>query len=181
MCLIVRLKNNGINYLKILSIVSILSLILGLIIILFYYTFSSTLKKQYYNFKNNFSEGNEYLAVVNDNGLWLKEDVDLESNIIHAEGFNKNKIENITITKIINNSYDIKTIIAKEADIKKKIWKLYDVKLISENGLNQRIDHLNYQSNFSGEIISNLFSNLNSLNIYELHNLKKNYSKMNLN
>ena len=28
-----------------------------------------------------------------------------------------------------------------------------------------------YNSSFNGEIISNLFSNLNSLNIYELHKL----------
>ena len=35
-----------------------------------------------------------------------------------------------------------------------------------------------YNSTFDGEIISNLFSNLNALNIYELHELSKNYSKI---
>ena len=35
-----------------------------------------------------------------------------------------------------------------------------------------------YNSSFNGEIISNLFSNLNSLNIYELHKLSKNYNKI---
>ena len=29
-----------------------------------------------------------------------------------------------------------------------------------------------YNSSFNGEIISNLFSNLNALNIYELHTLR---------
>ena len=32
-----------------------------------------------------------------------------------------------------------------------------------------------YNSSFNGEIISNLFSNLNALNIYELHKLSSNY------
>ena len=35
-----------------------------------------------------------------------------------------------------------------------------------------------YNSSFNGEIISNLFSNLNSLNIYELHNLSNSYLKI---
>ena len=35
-----------------------------------------------------------------------------------------------------------------------------------------------YNSSFNGEIISNLFSNLNSLNIYELHKLSSSYLKI---
>ena len=35
-----------------------------------------------------------------------------------------------------------------------------------------------YNSTFDGEIISNLFSNLNSLNIYELHKLSSTYLKI---
>ena len=35
-----------------------------------------------------------------------------------------------------------------------------------------------YNSSFNGEIISNLFSNLNSLNIYELHKLSNSYLKI---
>ena len=35
-----------------------------------------------------------------------------------------------------------------------------------------------YNSAFNGEIISNLFSNLNALNIYELHKLSESYSKI---
>ena len=35
-----------------------------------------------------------------------------------------------------------------------------------------------YQSSFNGEIISNLFSNLNSLNLFQLIKLSDNYSKI---
>ena len=38
------LKNNGINYFKILSILSIFSISIGIIILIFYYTFSASLK-----------------------------------------------------------------------------------------------------------------------------------------
>ena len=40
------------------------------------------------------------------------------------------------------------------------------------------LDSYFHISTFNGEIISNLFSNLNSLNIYELHNLSNIYLKI---
>ena len=41
-----------------------------------------------------------------------------------------------------------------------------------------KYENINYKSSFDGEIISNLFSNLNSLNIYQLNLLLSNYSKI---
>ena len=79
------LKSNGINYAKILSIVSALSIILGVAILIIYYTFSSNLKSHYFNFKNSFTDANEYLAVVNESGLWIKEEINNKINIIHAK------------------------------------------------------------------------------------------------
>ena len=86
------LKNNGVDNLKILSLLSLLSFSLGIIILLFYYTFSASLKSHYYNLKNNFTEKNEYLAVVNDSGLWIKEEINEKINIIHAKKFKENLI-----------------------------------------------------------------------------------------
>ena len=45
------LKSNGISYFKILSIISALSLLIGLIIVFFYYSFSSKLKSNYLDVK----------------------------------------------------------------------------------------------------------------------------------
>ena len=50
--------------------------------------------------------------------------------------------------------------------------------LIDNNGNKNFYKSLVYNSSFNGEIISNLFSNLNSLNIYQLHSLSKSYSKI---
>ena len=50
--------------------------------------------------------------------------------------------------------------------------------MIDVNGIKNYYKSLVYNSSFNGEIISNLFSNLNSLNIYELHSLSKSYSKI---
>ena len=172
------LKNNGIGYFKILSILSLFSISIGIIILIFYYTFSSSLKSHYYNLKNNFSDQNEYLAVVNESGLWIKEEINETINIINAKKFKGNLIENVAITQTNSQFKMPNTIIAEKADISKKKWELINVKIINHKGENNKNSSMKYQSSFNGEIIANLFSNLNSLNIYELYELSENYSKI---
>ena len=53
-----------------------------------------------------------------------------------------------------------------------------NVSILNDNGLNYSYKSYVYNSTFTGEIISNLFSNLNSLNIYELHKLSNSYLKI---
>ena len=172
------LKNNGIDYFKILSILSLFSICIGIIILIFYYTFSSSLKSHYYNLKNTFSDQNEYLAVVNESGLWIKEEINETINIIHAKKFKGNLIENVTITQTNSKFKMPNTIIAEKANIKEKKWKLVNVKVINYKGEHKKKSSFEYASTFDGEIIANLFSNLNSLNIYELYELTENYSKI---
>ena len=171
-------KNHGIDNLKVLSLLSICTIVCGVFVLLVFYTFSSNLKNHYLNLKNKFSSENEYLAVVNENGLWIKEEIDGSSNIIHAKKFNKNNIEDITITQTTLLTDDINIITAKNADISSKIWSLKNVKIVDKLSGNNKYEKFNYISSFDGEIISNLFSNLNSLNIYQLNLLLSNYSKI---
>jgi len=172
------LKNNGINYFNILSVLSILSISIGIIILVFYYTFSSNLKSHYYNLKNNFSEENEYLATVNESGLWIKEEMGETVNIIHAKKFKENLIEDVTITQTNSNFKMANTIIAEKADISKKLWKLNNIKIINHKGQREKFSNFDYKSSFNGEIIANLFSNLHSLNLYQLYELSENYTKI---
>ena len=171
-------KNHGIDNLKILSLLSFSTLLCGAFILLIFYTFSSNLKNHYLNLKNKFSSENEYLAVVNENGLWIKEEIDGSSNIIHAKKFNKNSVEDVTITQSIEASGNISIISAKNADISSKTWILNEVKIVDKSSGSKKFDNIKYISSFDGEIISNLFSNLNSLNIYQLNLLLSNYSKI---
>jgi len=171
-------KNHGIGNLKILSLLSFVTLLCGTFILLIFYTFSSNLKNHYLNLKNKFSSENEYLAVVNENGLWIKEEINGSSNIIHARKFNNNIVENITITQSVEASDNINIITAKNADISSKIWSLNEVKIVDKFSGSNKLENLKYTSSFDGEIISNLFSNLNSLNIYQLNLLLSNYLKI---
>ena len=53
-----------------------------------------------------------------------------------------------------------------------------EVKIVDKFSGSSKFKNIKYISAFDGEIISNLFSNLNSLNIYQLNLLLSNYSKI---
>ena len=66
----------------------------------------------------------------------------------------------------------------QKLQIYKKKWILNEVKILNNEGNKYLKDTSTYQSTFNGEIISRLFSNLNSLNLYQLHELSENYNKI---
>ena len=172
------LNSNGISNFKIICTLLILITSMGLFLLLFYYSFSSNLKSKYLDTKNRFSNTNEYLAIVKDDGLWIKEEIEDSIYIIHAQKFDNNELKSITISEMDNYFDNKNTITAQKANITSKNWNMDNVSLVDKNG--NKINYKSYvhNSSFNGEIISNLFSNLNSLNIYELHKLSKNYVKI---
>ena len=172
------LNINGISNLKLISLLSFLVLILGLFLLVFFYSFSSNLKSEYLDIKNRFSNTNEYLAVVNDDGLWIKEELNENMYIIHAEKFDQNELKSVTITEADKYYSNKNTITAELANIISKNWQLKNVSILNDSGIKKNLKSLVYNSTFNGEIISNLFSNLNALSIYELHNLSKSYLKI---
>ncbi len=172
------LNINGISNFKLITLISLLVAIIGLFLLVFFYSFSSNLKSNYLDIKNKFSNTNEYLAVVNDDGLWIKEEIDENLYIIHAEKFDQNALKSVTITEADKYYSNKKTISAEIANIISKNWQLKNVSILNDSGIKKNLKSFVYNSSFNGEIISNLFSNLNALSIYELHNLSKSYLKI---
>ena len=60
------LKNNGLSNLKIIKSLFFSSILMGILMVILYYNLASKLKFYYTDIKNNFSNDNKYLAVVND-------------------------------------------------------------------------------------------------------------------
>ena len=121
------LNTNGISNYNIIGLLTIITIIIGLILVLLFYSFSSNLKSKYLDIKNRFSNTNEYLAVVNDDGLWIKEEIDETLYIIHAEKFEKDKLRSITITETDRYFNNKNTLTAETANIISKNWQLKDV------------------------------------------------------
>ncbi len=170
------LRNHGINNFKITLLISMVSLIIGIILIVVYYSFSANLKSLYLSMKYKYSNDGDHLAVVNEAGLWIKEkNIDDNIFIINATNYKKNRLGNVYITELDKYYKPKKTIIASAANISDKNWILKDVKIYSSNKKTQLFLNYTYLSSFDGNIISNLYSNLSSLNILQLIKLQKNY------
>ncbi len=171
-------KYSGLNNLKIIKIISIFSFILGLIIVGFFYNISSKAQNLYLEIKNEFSLDKKYLAVITENGIWIKDEINNSINIINAKKLENRLLKDIVITQY-DSQFNYENIIeSKEADISKKKWILKDVSISKENK-NKNFDIYNFNSNFDYEKINSLFSNLSSLNFIELIKLRNDYIDLN--
>ncbi len=174
------LRSNGIDNIKITFLISVVSILTGLIIIIAYYSFSANLKNLYLNMKYKYSDAGDHLAVVNQDGLWIKEKSDdgKKIYIINAKKYKISNLENLEIIELDENYKLINTIISKKANINEKNWILRDVKIYSDKKMTESFKKFQYKSSFNSDIISNLYSNLNSLNILQLIELKDNYKSI---
>tara|TARA_A100000164_G_scaffold194232_1_gene172299 strand:+ start:2747 stop:3826 length:1080 start_codon:yes stop_codon:yes gene_type:complete len=175
---LVLLKNKGLSNFKIIKSLFFLSFLMGIFIILIYYNLSSKLKFLYTDIKNNYTNDNKYLAVVNDSGLWLKDEIDESIIIIKSKNIKNNYLFNILITEFDFNFNLKRTIQAKSADIKNKTWVLIDPLITKNNITTQNLKELKFKTNFNNEKIRNLFSNFSTLHLFELFDLKKDYESL---
>ena len=171
-------KYTGLNNIKIIKILGIYSFILGIVLVIFFYNGSSILKNSYLLIKNNYSDDNKYLAVITENGLWIKDEINDNINIINARQVNNEFLLNVSITKF-NKDFDLVEVLQSErVDITSKKWKIFNpitLKGNSQSTLNELILH----SNFDLQKINSLFSNLSSLSIIDLITLRKSYMSLN--
>ena len=175
---IIIYKNFGLSNLNIIKIISLFTFIFGIFFIVCFYTFSAELKHSYLIFKYKFTDDNKYLAVINENGLWIKDETKKHINIINAEQFKNNLIENITIAQLDNNFDLVRTLTAKSANIDNNNWKLFNVKIHNSKKPKENYEKYEFFSNFDRSRINSLFSNLSSQNLYELSILMKDYKKL---
>ena len=170
-------KNFGLSNLKILKILTLCSLIFGIFIIIIFYNFSSKAKKLYLNLKNEYTLDNKYLAVITENGIWIKDEINNSTLIVNAEAIDGNFLKDVSIVEL-NQNYDlIRNIEAREIDITKMLWKAEGVKIHKENITIDK-GEFTIETHFDLEKINNLFSNLSSLTMWELVKLKKDYKSL---
>ena len=174
------LKITGIDNFSLIRLIIYISIILGAFITIFFYTFSSNLKYNYLSIKNKFTNDNKYLAAINDNGLWIKDEIGDDKYVINADEFTNNILKNVTINQLDEEFNLISIIISEEANIENKEWKLKDVKIFFSDGKKEKLEKLNVNTNFNRKKLNSIFSNLTSLNIVQLINLTDDYKKLGL-
>ena len=171
-------KYSGLKNVKILQILSLVSFFAGILTITVFYSLSSNLQHYYLQIKNQFSNDKLYLAVINKNGLWVKDVINDETSIINSSKINSNFLTNTFITTF-NKDFDlIRSLKSDKIDIKNKEWLIYDA-TIFKNNISLKVDLIKFESNFDQKRMESLFSNLSSLSLLKLIDLRKNYKSLN--
>ena len=168
-------KNHGLTNFKLIKLIALISFLSGIFIITLFYNFSASLQFKYLDIKKNFTNDNKYLATITENGLWIKDEKDEVINFINAKNFTINSLEDVDIIQLDKDFNFIKNIKAEKAFIKDKKWILSNSKIIDNNNAVFDKPQVDFHSNFNYKDISGLFSNLTSLTLWKLIELKKDY------
>ena len=171
-------KSYGLSNLKIIGIILSTTFILGVFVVLFFYNISSNLKFLYLDLKNDYTKDDKYLAVVTANGLWIKDHIDNKINIINAENISTKSLNNVIISQF-DNEYNLLRIIEVEnINIRNKVWLIKNPKITENNLETKSKENILMKTNFDHSRISTLFTNLSSLNLIRLNNLKKDFTSL---
>ena len=130
---LIILKNFGIDNLRLIGIISLVSFIASLVIIIFFYNFSAKLKHFYLEIKNDFAKDNKYLAVITENGIWIKDEIKDKKFIINANLIEGNFLKDVVITQFDKNFLPKKYIYGKIVNIKKNEWIIKKAVVIENN------------------------------------------------
>ncbi len=172
------LKVYGMNNFKIIKLLFLTSMFLGIMLISIFYHFSSKLQFLYFELKNSYSSDNKYLAVVTDNGLWIKDEVDKKIYIINATKIEGDFIKNVTINEF-NNKFELTQIMSSpKVDISNMEWIIFNPIISIQNKNIKLKTNRNIKTHFDKKKINRLFKNLTSLSVFDLLKLKKDYNSL---
>ncbi len=172
------LKKNGLSNVKVIMILFIVSFMIGIFNIGVYYNLSSKLKFHYSNIKNKLSNDNKYLAMVTESGLWIKDEINDKKFVIKSNYISENFLFKSVINEFNKDFELLRTIQSEKIDIQDNIWKIYEPIITKNNSSNNNVNILELETNFNEEKINNLFSNISTLDIVRLFNLKNEYKKL---
>tara|TARA_X000000368_G_C23011960_1_gene703906 strand:- start:259 stop:1266 length:1008 start_codon:yes stop_codon:yes gene_type:complete len=175
---LITLKYSGLKNSKIIIILISLSLAAGIFITSIFYYFSSNLKNFYLELKSPYTNDGKYLAVITKNGLWIRDKIEDKTLVINSSKIDGNYLIGNFITEFDEKYNVTKNIKSDKIDVTKKKWLVYEAKIYQKNSY-ENDKFLEINTNFDYKRINSLYSNLSSLNIFELFELRKNYKKLN--
>jgi len=171
-------KLNGLNNLKIIYTLFFSSIILGILLVAFYYSFSSKLKYLYLDIKNNYANDNKYLAVVTENGLWVKDEIDQKILIVNASKIENQYLKYLSITEFDSDFNLIRIIQSNKADITTNQWIVFKPNISTDNENVIYKENIIINTHFNEKKINSLFENLSSLNVFQVIQLGKDYAAL---
>ncbi len=171
-------KYSGLKNSEIIRILMLLSFVTGIFTTTIFYYFSSNFKNLYLELKSPFSNDGKYLAVVTQNGLWIRDKIGEETLVINSSRIDSKYLIGNFITVFDGNYNVLKNIRSDKIDVSKKNWLILDAKVYEKNNYSS-FKTFSLNTNFDLKRINSLYSNLSSLNLFGLLELRNNYKKLN--
>ena len=166
-------KINNLDNFYLIRLLALCSFLFGLLIITVYYPISSKLKFIYFDIKNVYSEDGKYLKHFNDNGIWIKDEIKNEIYIINGVTKKDPFLEDVFISKFNYNFELIENIFTKKINITSNEWVIENPIIFKNNRQIQADKTLILNTHFNIEKINSTFRNLNSFNLFQLINIKR--------
>ncbi len=168
---LLTMKVFGYSNFKIFIILAFTSFILGWLILFFVNPFTSAMSKYYEKTKSNYSRDIDHLVTFNNNGLWIRENLEKGHRIITASKYEGKTLKDITIFNIDENHNLNERIFSKYANIEKNEWILNDVTILKINNFDQdevNLENKRISSIYTYNKIINLFKKLETLSFVDL-------------
>ena len=167
------IRINNLNNFYLIKLLALCSFLFGIIIITIYYPISSKLKFIYSDIKNVYSEDGKYLKHLNDNGIWIKDEIKNEIYIINGATKKDPFLEDVFISKF-NSDFDlIENIFAENVNITNDRWIIENPIIFKDNRQTRSKESIILNTHFNIDKINSAFRNLNSFNLFQLIDIKK--------
>ena len=168
---LLTMKVFGYSNFKIFFILAITSFLLGWLVLFFINPVTSAMAKYYEQTKSIYSKDIDHLVTFNNNGLWIKENLNQGYRIVTASKYGGENLSDITIFNLDKNFELKEKISSKSANIEKNEWLLEDVSIFKIDGTDQKETKLNMStinSIYTYDKIINLFKNFQTLSFIDL-------------
>ena len=115
---LLSMKIFGYSNFKIFIILSVTSFLIGWMALVLVNPLTSTMSKYYEKTKSIYSKDIDHLVSFNNNGLWIKENLDQGYRIITANQYNNENLNNVVIFNLDKNLLLKEKIYSENANIK---------------------------------------------------------------
>jgi lipopolysaccharide export system permease protein len=179
MWVLIKLKNNrdllslrtfGISNVKFIVLFSSVAFIIGIITLTALNPITSIIVKYYEDIKGSYDLDKSHLASIGTNGIWIKEEIGKNINIIQSGKLKDNFLINVSIYKFNKNNLLVERIEAKQANIRDTTWLIEDGYTIQfqDKNITNDFENLIFYSTFNREKLNSIYSNLDTISFYKL-------------
>ena len=176
---IIPIKTAGKSNLNIIFVFSIVTFLIGILLVVGATPITSILTEKYLETKSSYTKNNDYLAAITNNGIWIKEKKEKSSSLIRAKQLKNNKLVHVSLYQFDEKNNLIARIESENANIKTKKWRLNNVIIYraDDNNSVEKIDKAVYQSAYDARSIKNIYANVNTVSFWKIQDVIKLYKK----